>query len=281
MNIVPLKGPLALTNSGELEVVFLGTGTAFASELNQTNFLIIKGDTHILVDLGMTGPKALAEVGLKAEDITTILPTHSHADHIGGIEYLALRNRYVAIPSGRPKITMISTDEYHTILWNESLRGGLEYNEITSEGKRLTLEDYFNLQLATPVPGTLNRPLYRIKYGEITLELFHTNHIPGAAEFTRDAFITYGLMIDDRVFVSGDTKFDTDLIEHYGPKAEFIFHDASLMPNAVHASINDLKTLPKSIREKMMLMHYQDETRDEHASDFSGLAKQQVRYIFP
>ncbi|NQW29443.1 MAG: hypothetical protein HQ472_02895 [Ignavibacteria bacterium] len=50
-----IENPLSLKNDGKLEVVFLGTGTAFAKDLYQTNLLLIKGDTHILVDFGMTG----------------------------------------------------------------------------------------------------------------------------------------------------------------------------------------------------------------------------------
>ena len=66
---------------------FIGTGSAFAKTHHQTNFLIIKGDHHIMVDFGMTGPNALRETaGLEPTDLKCILPTHSHADHIGGIE---------------------------------------------------------------------------------------------------------------------------------------------------------------------------------------------------
>lgn len=72
------------------------------------------------------------------------LPTHSHADHIGGVEYLTLRNRYYGIPHGNPKLTLMITDEYKDVLWDQSLRGGLEYNELNSEGARLSYHDFYN-----------------------------------------------------------------------------------------------------------------------------------------
>lgn len=279
MIFTPLNGPLQLTNDGKLEIVFLGTGTAFSLSLFQTNFLIIKGDTHVLVDFGMTGPQALHEAGRMAEDITAVLPTHSHADHIGGLEYLTLRNRYVAIPSGRPKLTMLTTDEYRSVLWNQSLRGGLEYNEMHGDGRRLGFDDFYDVHTIAPLSNSLGRATFKTEFKGITIELFHTNHIPGEAESANDAFITYGMLIDDRVFISGDTKFDEDLIMLYKDRAEVFFHDASLTRNAVHASVAELCTLPDSVRKRMYLMHYQDEAQPSDASDFAGLAVSRARYI--
>ncbi|MBW2278821.1 MAG: hypothetical protein JRF63_15115, partial [Deltaproteobacteria bacterium] len=43
---------ISLTNSGELQVTFLGVGAAFATEDYQSNIFIKKGRTHLLVDLG-------------------------------------------------------------------------------------------------------------------------------------------------------------------------------------------------------------------------------------
>jgi len=279
MKIIDLDGPLHLTNDGSLEIVFLGTGTAFSRKNHQTNFVIIKGDTHILVDFGMTGPQALHEVDRKVEDLSVILPTHSHADHIGGIEYLTLLNRYVGVPNGRPKLTMITTREYREVLWEQSLRGGLEYNELNLEGTRLSFEDFYDTHFMDPLPSK-GRSLYTTDFRGIKIELFHTNHIPGEAEKASDAFITYGLFVDDRVFLSGDTKFDEDLIKMYADRAEVFFHDASITRNAVHASFSELRTLPESIRNKMHLMHYQDETSADDAKDFAGLVQRKTRYIF-
>jgi len=277
---LPINAPLALRNEGALEIVFLGTGTAFARQLFQTNFLIIKGDEHILVDFGMTGPSALAAVGLSAMDISTILPTHSHADHIGGLEYLTLVNRYMAVPNGIQKLNIIVTDEYRAVLWDMSLRGGLEYNEQDSEGRRLSFDDLY----VTMTPDLISsepRSVFRINVKGITLELFSTNHIPGEAEGPKEAFITYGLLIDDKVFFSGDTKFDQDLIDLYSSRSAVMFHDASKTPNKVHAWIEDLRGLSEEVRKKMYLVHYQDDVTDEDAAEFAGLARQGVRYIFP
>ncbi len=279
MREVHIDGPLSLKNDGALEVVFLGTGTAFAKDLYQTNFLLIKGDTHILVDFGMTGPVALNALGVKTEEIGVFLPTHSHADHIGGVEYLTLKNRYYGIPAGNPKLTLMITEEYKDVLWEQSLRGGLEYNELNSEGARLSYADFYNFHTIERIDSTV-RGIFQAEFGGIKIELFQTNHIPGEAETPIDAFITYGLFIDDTVFISGDTKFDLELINRYKDRASVMFHDASLNRNAVHASFEELQTLPEAVRQKMFLVHYQDNATAEDAAGFAGLGKQNTRYIF-
>jgi ribonuclease BN (tRNA processing enzyme) len=95
MKLKPLKSKkLELTNRGALSLFFIGVGSAFSKKHNQTNLLIIKGKDHVLVDLGTKGPQALYDLGLSVTQIKNILITHSHADHIGGLEEIALMGRY-------------------------------------------------------------------------------------------------------------------------------------------------------------------------------------------
>ena len=256
-------------------------GGAFSQTLFNTNFIIIKGDAHLLVDFGTTGPFALAaSTGLTLSDISAILPTHSHCDHIGGIESLALWNRYVAIPHmGKPKLSMIISKEYQHILWNYSLRGGMEQNEMSSEGNPLLFEDYFTVFRPTHLEKEPRLRL-EIDWQGIHIELFGTNHVPEQASSASSAFITHGLFIDNKVFFSGDTKFDKELIDMYADKSEIMFHDTSFFPNPVHASLQDLLSLPQEIKQKLMLVHYGDNWQQQNVEDFAGLAQQGFRYIF-
>ena len=73
-----------LTTDGALRIVFIGTGSAFAKRRRQSNMLVIQGDHHVLIDCGTQGPLALNDLGLSVLDVRCYLPTHSHADHIGG-----------------------------------------------------------------------------------------------------------------------------------------------------------------------------------------------------
>lgn len=281
MKIVPIDGQLSLSNDGALEVFFIGTGAAFAQQHFQTNFLIIKGNTHILVDFGTTGPIAFpATTKQQATAVRTILPTHSHFDHTGGIEYLALLNRYVGMTTlHHPKLKMIINEQYQRVLWEMTLRGGMEWNEVNGDGERLSFTDFFDIvrpSLKTQSP----REIWEIDYHGIHLEIFRTNHLPKQPFPWQQSFITYGLFIDGRIFVSGDTVFDEELITMYADRSEYMFHDSQFFPNPVHASLPELRTLPEFIRKKMFLVHYPDNSEDHNIDGFAGLTQQGFRYIF-
>jgi len=83
--------PLSLKTDGHLRLVFIGVGSAFAKRRRQSNMLLIQGDHHVLIDCGTQGPLALNDLGLSVRDVDCYLPTHSHADHIGGFEEKPVR----------------------------------------------------------------------------------------------------------------------------------------------------------------------------------------------
>jgi len=287
MNDPFITGPdNIIQNDGELDIIFLGVGSAFAKEHFQTSILIVKGKTHVLVDFGMDGPRALAKVGLGMQDIVNFLPTHSHSDHVGGVESLALFNRYVAQRfMNKPKLNCIITPEYQRILWDYTLRGGLEWNEEQADGRRrLSFGDFF--KITTPRWKTsMPREIHEVGVGDLKLELFRTNHIPEQAPNWEASFVSYGLFIDDRVFFSSDSQFDPELVRYYDQQCghrhvEHFFHDVQFFPGAVHAPLADLKTLPADIKKNMTLMHYSDDWGKQDISDFAGWAQEGAAYRF-
>jgi len=284
LNFKPLSAgqALPLTNgTDQIWLFFIGTGSAFAERHYQTNFLLVKGDTHILVDFGATGQRALLETArLKPTDIRCVLPTHSHADHVGGLECLALMNRYVGMKfMQHPKIKLVATPEYQRVLWDYTLRGGLEWNEKDLDsGQRLGLHDFFDV--ITPTWKT-NQPreIWSVDVGPIHLELFRTKHIPEGSGGWQDSFLSYGMVVDGKVFISADSRFDPDLIQMY-PHCEAYFHDVQFFPGAVHAPLADLKSLPPEIKQKMFLMHYADNFDKQDISGFAGWTEQGIIYEF-
>jgi ribonuclease BN (tRNA processing enzyme) len=279
---LPDNKPLSLRNDGGLEAFFIGVGSLFSTEHFHTNFLLVKGEDHLLVDFGSTGPNALRRVArLEPADIRVMMPSHSHDDHIGGLGFLALTSRYIAVPfMQRPKLRLIVTEEYERVLWERSLRGNLEWNEVDSTGKPLTLADYVEVVHPTPA-GNGDLARWTVDVGSIHVEIFRTRHIPQQATTVDEAKLSYGFFVDDRVFFSCDSQFDPALVQHYADKgAEWFFHDVQFFPGAVHAPLADLKTLPASIRERMWLVHYADNWRDQEIEGFAGWARQGMRYIF-
>jgi ribonuclease BN (tRNA processing enzyme) len=275
-----LDRSLALKNEGQLWVYFLGCGSAFSRRHNQTNLLIIKGEDHLLVDCGNTCGRALSAAGLSILDINEVLITHSHADHIGGLEELMLMNRYVA----RKKPRIHITPAYQRILWSQSLRGGTEMNE-RHDGKGLSFQDYWEIQRPRPIPAA-PRQGHRFSVGGISVRTFRTRHYPEQAVSWEDAMYSIGFVIDERVVVSGDTQWDPDMISEVEPigGAEHIFHDTQFYPGGIHASLDQIGQLPEEVRRKTSLVHYGDNFEDQaqRVSDlgFAGFVRQGVIYEF-
>ena len=283
-------GSLPLSTKGNLRVVFLGVGSAFTKRNRQSNFLIIQGDYHVLVDCGTLGPLALDDVGLSVSKVQCYLPTHSHADHIGGFEEVALVNRYISSSSKKPK--MIVPKEYQDLLWNKSLAGGIEFCE-TKEGQPLQLKDFFDI-LCPKKMELLGRQLWSYQYGPMELILMRTLHIPDSAIRMDDAQWGCGILINRKVWISGDTMFDKNYSTQFSQLSEVMFHDCQMFQGGVHASYRELMTLPDKIRSKIYLYHYNDNWDDpktwiEDSDDFTGdpvkdgflgWAAQQVAYDF-
>ena len=86
--------------------------------------------------------------------VKNLLLTHPHADHIGGVEELALNSLYVK----KSPLNIVISDEFKKSLWKNSLQGGLKY----SENGKLGFDDYFVQIKPTKI---LNKPF----------EIFQTN----------------------------------------------------------------------------------------------------------
>ncbi len=249
------KLPLSLSNSGGLRLFFLGTGSAFTKKNYQNNLLIIKGDRHVMVDCGTRTSEAFVRLGSNVTAIDTYLITHSHADHIGGLEESMLMGRYVT----RTKPTAIIDEEYESILWDQSLRGGSAMNE-RRDGTGLSFGDYWKVIRPTPAE-VLGREGYEVSVGDIHIRAFRTRHFPEQATSWKEAFYSLGLIIDDRIFFSGDTQFDAGLVERAlsDYPIEAVFQDTQFFPGGIHANLDEIITLPEEIRRMTFLMHYPDD----------------------
>ena len=173
---------LSLTNDGHLSLFFVGVGSAFSKIHHQTNLLVIKGKDHVLIDCGTLGPQGLWNVGCSVKDIDNFIITHSHADHVGGMEEATLTDRYTI--KKRPKLYV--TDEYRNILWENSLKGGISFNEIQN-GKYLELNDLFEVIEPKRIENT-SRPMWEINIGCINVKWFRTKHMPDTAKSWEDSF---------------------------------------------------------------------------------------------
>jgi ribonuclease BN (tRNA processing enzyme) len=77
------------------EVLFIGTSDAFGAGGRRQSAVLVRGQRGtMLLDCGATTGTGLRELGVARDEIDTILVSHFHGDHFGGIPLLLLAALY-------------------------------------------------------------------------------------------------------------------------------------------------------------------------------------------
>ena len=241
-------------------IEWIGTGSGLNTLLGNTSFLVKGSARTLLVDCGYTVTLELIKQG-KLKDVTDVVLTHAHADHVGGLESFAFMNYfgYRKRDDERPTIHLASNEFAHT-LWEYSLRGGLEKIQLDDNTPaRASLETYFKLSIGKEV-----------KVPSIpTANLFSTHHVQNME--------SYGIRFANGIFYSGDT------LELPPADPTLIFQDCQFYetPSDVHISYEKLKReLPPQVRAKTHLVHLGSgwDKKDPKADGFAGFVKPGDRF---
>jgi ribonuclease BN (tRNA processing enzyme) len=226
----------------------LGSGSAFTMNNYQSNFLISRNEKNLLIDCGGDIRFSMRDFGdLNYLDVDGVYVSHAHADHIGGLEWLAFSSHFDPRYVKQPKL--FGESEFIRPLWDKSLSGGLE----GLEGIDAHLSTYFDVQ-----------PIMRNGFFEwegIKFDIVQAIHV--ASKYA--VLGSYGLMFTvpetgKRIYITTDVQFcpETSMKAYY-KEADIILHDCETgYPSGVHAHYNMLKTLSPDIKKKMYLYHYQD-----------------------
>ncbi|RYY37964.1 MAG: MBL fold metallo-hydrolase [Sphingobacteriaceae bacterium] len=221
-----------------VKLIVIGCGDAFASgALHNTCFYVQSAKGCFLIDCGASAVHGLKQQNIKLNKIDTILITHFHGDHYGGVPFLLLemavykRKKPITIvtpPGGRENISALLHLLYpgSKVLENLNIKF-IEYNSDE--------EIYVNY---------------------ITLKAFAVIHTPEA--------MPHGLRIsvDDRIIsYSGDTEW-TDSLFELSQYADLFICECNFFSTQVknHMNYQALKIkLPLLQCEKLLLTHFDNE----------------------
>lgn len=226
-----------------MEIVVLGVGDAFTSKYINTSFLLRHEGFTLAIDCPDRYRGVLAsasrdtDLDLSLEGVDAFIITHLHGDHVNGLESVAFYRRF---REGR-KVDLWTNEDVLKDLWPRRLQVALEPMFDGEGWGANTCDDYFNLN--SLAVGESNQ------IGPFSIETYLTrHHLRASALKVCVGGKTWGY--------SCDTRFDPDLIEFLGT-ADLIFHETNVGPG--HSDYEQLKALPAETREKMRLVHYQDE----------------------
>ncbi len=243
--------------------MFLGSGSAFTvgADNFQSNMLLI-GDrgNKLLIDCGTDIRFSLHAAGYSYLDITDIYVSHLHADHVGGLEYIGFSTKFDP-RCNKPNIYL--SKDIADDLWQRTLSGGMR----AIEGDIADLETYFEVHKVTRNSC--------FTWDKINFHLVKVNHVNSGYYIMP----SYGLFFEVdgiKVFLTTDTKVCYDHLGEYFERADIVFQDCevSRFPSRIHAAYDELLALPKSIRNKMWLYHYQPGPLPDAKKDgFRGFVK--------
>lgn len=219
-----------------MHVTFVGCGDAFGSggRLN-TCFHVRAARTTFLIDCGASSLIGLNRLGIERNAIDTILVSHFHADHFGGVPFFMLdaqfktrRARPLTI-AGPPGLR-----EWYPRAMETAFAGS--YREQKFELNLVELE-----------------PAQRRSLGDITVWPARVRHAP-----TEGPFFAYRIDVDGKTIAfSGDTEWVENLVE-IGRDADLLISECYSFDKKVpfHLDYATLThNLPRIKPKRLILTH--------------------------
>jgi ribonuclease BN (tRNA processing enzyme) len=81
--------------SSDVRVIFAGTGDAFGNGGRlQTCFVLEGGADRLMIDCGASSLTAVKAAGVEPNEVETVLLTHLHGDHFGGLPFMILDGQF-------------------------------------------------------------------------------------------------------------------------------------------------------------------------------------------
>jgi ribonuclease BN (tRNA processing enzyme) len=216
-------------------VTVAGSGDAFGSggRFQACVALGPDGGAHTLIDCGATSLVALRRLGLDPNAIETVLVSHLHGDHFGGLPLLILDGQFRRRTAGLTVIGPPGT--------RERLTAALEVNfPGSSEVRRRFAVEVREHADRTPV-----------RTGRLTVTPFEVRHASGAP--------AYALRVEDGVATvaySGDTEWTDVLIDASADADVFLCEGYAPEPVRWHLDLRALAANRHRLRcRRLILTH--------------------------
>ncbi|HRY05650.1 MAG TPA: MBL fold metallo-hydrolase [Hyphomicrobiaceae bacterium] len=223
-----------------MKLTFVGCGDAFGSGGRfNTCFHIAATKTNFLIDCGASSLIAMKRFGIDRNAIDTILITHFHGDHFGGLPYFVLDAQFFS-----KRTTPL------TIVGPEGLRTAYERTvEAAFVGASKTKQK-FDIHFVEITPGD---PL---RAGGLEITAARVRHGPVGGPF-----LAYRIALEDRIIAyTGDTEWVDELLA-VGQDADLLIAESYFFDKAVPLHL-DLKTLEEKLPlikpQRLILTHMND-----------------------
>lgn len=235
-----------------LEIIPIGVFGAFPLFGYQTNYLVRSKGQQLLIDCGTTACAAMCRIKIPFDAMDDVLLTHFHLDHVGGLVQLA----WERFARSKPPVLLHVDEALEGPLWDNFLyaflgRIGLTNGEIISPSR----EKFFRVNTIKPFSATWSEPFEAAGFSIRLVKTWHVALTP-----------SFGVIINDKVFITSDTVFIPDVLEQVVNNfpIEAIFHDVSFQPEMekIHATYEQLLSLPEDLRQLLILTHYEETAED-------------------
>ena len=213
---------------------FLGVGSAQAPELGSACGVLERdGEPFLMIDCGQEALTAyLDHYGTPPR---AIYITHTHMDHVGGLERLFYKTYFDARLRGSVRLHV------HAALVPLLQSRVADYPEVIAEGGA----NFWDAFALVPVSrGFWHR--------DVWFDVFATRHHAPNTSF--------GIALPGSFVWTGDTRPVPEMLARHAAHAELVAHDCALVGNPSHTGLDDLaREYPVELRERMMLYHYASE----------------------
>ena len=224
-----------------MQVHFIGCGDAFGSGGRfNTCFHVTGARTNLLIDCGASSLVALKQAGIDRNEIRTIVVTHFHADHFGGIPFFILDAQFFS-----------KRTEPLTIVAPPGLESWFERAMETAFPGSSGAKRKFEVTLTEIAPGT------SVTVDDVDVAAFQVNHgNPGGP------YHAYRITAGGRTIAyTGDTEWTETLVD-VAADTDLFIAEAYHYDKQVHLHLDYTTLMANRSRlatRRMILTHMTDD----------------------